>query len=427
MITVKPFRGLRPVQNKVKDIASPPYDVLSSREAREKANGNPLSFLHVIKPEIDFEPDIDPFDPMVYSKGAENLKKLIDQGVLVQDKKSCYYIYKLTMEGREQIGLVAAASVEDYNEDRIKKHEFTRPDKENDRVRHVDNLNAQSGPVFLTYRAQKEIDDLLQKGMENKPVYDFIGDYQVQHTFYVVDNDNLIQKILEAFRKLDTLYVADGHHRSAAASRVHELRKAKNPNHTGEEEYNYFLTVIFPDSQMLIMDYNRVVRDLNGLSTDTFLDMVAEKFDVLEPEVCCGCTGCEERAFRPQKMHQFGMYLKGKWHCLTAKEGSFNASDPIAVLDVAILQNNLLTPILGIQDPRTDKRIDFVGGIRGLAELEHLVNSREYEVAFSMYPTSIQQLMAVADAGKVMPPKSTWFEPKLRSGVVVHMLDERGK
>lgn len=424
MIKVKPFRGMRPVPDKVSEVASPPYDVLNSQEAREKVKSNPLSFLHVVKPEVDLDLSIDPYDPQVYKKGAENFRRLIEDGILFRDEKPCFYIYKLRMEDREQIGLVAGASVDDYNENRIKKHEFTRPDKEQDRLNHIDNLNAQTGPVFLTYRAKREIDELMEKGMANGPVYDFVGDYHVQHIFYVVDDESLIQQIQDAFSDIDVLYVADGHHRSAAASRVQAARKADNSNYTGEEEYNYFLSVIFPDSQMHIMDYNRAVKDLNGKSIEGFLAEISEKFEVQTISEYCG-EGSEsaQSGYRPQKMHEFGMYLNGKWYCLKAKKGAFNETDPIEQLDVSILQNNLLDPVLGIQDQRTDKRIHFVGGIRGLGELERLVNSKEYMVAFSLYPTSIGQLLSVADADKVMPPKSTWFEPKLRSGVVIHMLD----
>jgi uncharacterized protein (DUF1015 family) len=424
MAHVKPFRGLRPVPEKVGDVASPPYDVLNSEEAREKAKDNPLSFLHIVKPEIDLDPSVDLYDPKVYAKGAENLKRLIDDKVMVQDEKPCYYIYKLRMGDHEQIGLVAVASVADYIQNKIKKHEHTRPDKEQDRVNHVNHLNAQTGPVFLTYRASQEIDKLIQEGMKNEPVYDFVGDYEVQHTFYVVDESSLIDKISKAFAAIDALYVADGHHRSAAATRVRNMRMEANPGHTGEEAYNYFLTVIFPDSQMRILDYNRVATDLNGLSEDEFLSKVDEKFDITIQGMSCGaCGGCGQEPHRPQAMHEFGLYLDGQWYALKAKESTFDASDPIAQLDVSILQENLLTPILGVQDPRTDKRVAFVGGIRGLTELEKLVDNGTYAVAFALYPTSIHQLLSVADAGKVMPPKSTWFEPKLRSGVVVHLLD----
>ncbi len=414
MVRIKPFRGMRPVPENISKVASPPYDVLSSEEARERAKGNPLSFLHVVKPEIDLDSSIDIHDPRVYKKGAENLKYLIEQGVLMQDEKPCFYIYKLRMGDHEQVGLVAVASVEDYLRNKIKKHENTRLDKEEDRAKHIEALNAQTGPVFLTYHAKKKIDDLIKKGMEKNPVYNFTGDYDVKHTLYLVDDEILINNIIEEFSKIDALYIADGHHRSAAAARVREKRKAQNPSHSGEEEYNFFLSVIFPDTQMKILDYNRVVKDLRNMSVEEFLSKIKEKFEV---------KNHNKTMYHPSKMHTFGMYLDGQWYSLVTKENSFDSSDPIKQLDVSILQDNLLFPILGIENPRIDKRINFVGGIRGLKELERLVDSGEYRVAFSLYPTTIDQLMAVADAGKVMPPKSTWFEPKLASGVVIHMLD----
>jgi len=422
MVQVKPFRGMRPTPEKIGEVASPPYDVLSSEEAREKAKDHPNSFLHVVKPEIDLDPSTHLYDPRVYAQGRKNLKRLIKKGILSQDEKPCFYIYKLRMGEHEQVGLVAVASVEDYIQNRIKKHENTRPDKEQDRVNHIDHLNAQTGPVFLTYRAREEINESIKTGMEKKPVYDFIGDYDVHHTFHVVGDEALIQKIQEGFSRIEALYVADGHHRSAAATRVREIRMKQNPQHTGNEEYNYFLSVIFPDSQMRILDYNRIVTDLMGMSTEEFLSKVEEKFEI-NIQGCAGCAGCGEMAYRPRTIHNFGMYLDGQWFSLTAKETTFDSSDPISCLDVSILQENLLSPILGIENPRTDKRIHFVGGIRGLEELARLVDSGDYTVAFSLYPTSIDQLLSVSDAGKVMPPKSTWFEPKLRSGVVIHMLD----
>jgi len=424
MVHVRPFRGLRPVPDKVGQVASHPYDVLNSEEARELARDNPLSFLHVVKPEIDLDPAIDIHDPQVYAKGAENLKRLVKKGILKQDEKPCYYIYKLRMGSHEQIGLVAAASVDDYEQGRIKKHEHTRPDKEQDRINHIHHLNAQTGPVFLTYRADEKINALIAQAMKADPVYDFTGDYDVRHTFYVVEDEALTRQIQEAFARIDALYVADGHHRSAAATRVRTMRKETDPHLSGEEEVNFFLTVIFPDDQMRILDYNRAVADLNGLSPEDFIEKISEKFDVTPHSICRGgCTGEGGGPYKPQSAHTFGMYLKDQWYKLKAKEGSFDPADPIACLDVSILQENLLNPVLGIQNPRTDKRIAFVGGIRGLKELEKLVDSGTYAVAFALFPTSIQQLLDVADAGKVMPPKSTWFEPKLRSGVVVHTLD----
>lgn len=415
MAEVKPFRGLRPVPKKIEEVASPPYDVLNSDEARIRVKNNPLSFFHVIKPEVDFEQGVDQYDKKVYEKGGENLKNLINQGVLIQDQQPCYYVYKLRMLGREQVGLVACASVEEYNNDRIKKHEFTRPKKEQDRLNHIDHLNAQTGPVFLTYRADNTINNLITKAMDAEPVYDFTGDYEVQHTLYVIDNQELISNIKKAFSDIDALYVADGHHRSAAACRLQKQRKDSNPQHNGEEEYNYFLSVIFPHNQMHILDYNRVVKDIGDRSEQEFVDTVSEMFEVKEYSTT--------EPFKPQKVHEFGMYLNGVWYKLTAKQDIFDASDPIESLDVAILQNNILEKLLGITDPRKDERIDFVGGIRGLKELEKRVNEAGYKIAFSLYPTTIDQLLSVADAGKVMPPKSTWFEPKLCSGVVIHKLD----
>lgn len=414
MVQIKPFRGLRPIPEKISEVAAPPYDVLDSDEAREKAKDNPISFLHVNKPEIDLDPSIDLYDPRVYQKGAENLLRLIEDKILFQDEKPCFYIYKQKMGDHEQVGLVAVASVEDYVQNRIKKHEHTRPDKELDRATHIDHLNAQVGPVFLTYRARNEINKMIKMAMDKEPTYEFAGDYEVVHTLYTVEDEVLIKKIQTAFRQIEALYVADGHHRSAAAVRVRDKRKNDNPNHTGNESYNFFLSVIFPDSQMKILDYNRVVVDLNGNSPEEFLKKVKEKFDVT-----LNATG----AYKPKGHHSFGMYLLDQWYILTAREGSFNSSDPIKSLDVSILQENLLNPILRIENPRTDKRINFIGGIRGLQELEKLVNSGKYAVAFALYPTGTGQLLAVADANEVMPPKSTWFEPKLRSGVVIHKLE----
>ncbi|NOX36337.1 MAG: DUF1015 domain-containing protein [Calditrichaeota bacterium] len=415
MVTVRPFRGLRPRKDLAAKVAAPPYDVLSSEEAREMARDNPYSFLHVNKPEIDLEPGIDLYDPRVYQKGAENLKRLIQQGVMFQDEEPRFYVYKQVMGSHEQIGLVACASVEEYEKDIIKKHEHTRPEKEDDRVRHIDHLNAQVGPVFLTYRADEEIDRLISEVIQHPPEYDFTSEDGVRHTFWVVSDPKWIQQIQAAFQKVDALYVADGHHRSAAAMRVKQKRQAENPHHTGEEEYNYFLVVIFPHNQMQILDYNRVVKDLNGMDRETFLRRIQEKFDVEALP--------EGQRYKPRQPHTFGMYLQGRWYKLTARPGTFDENDPVKRLDVSILQENLLGPVLGIQDPRKDKRIDFVGGIRGLEELERRVDSGEWALAFALYPTSIEDLMAIADAGKVMPPKSTWFEPKLKSGLVVHLLD----
>ncbi|MFH1132220.1 MAG: DUF1015 family protein [Pseudomonadota bacterium] len=415
MSLIRAFKGLRPVPSKVALVASPPYDVLNSKEAREMARGNPLSFLHVVKPEIDLDPGINLYADEVYAKGAENFRSLIEQGVMVLDPKECLYLYEQTMQfpgGKHvQVGVVCCASVDEYQNDLIKKHEFTRPDKEKDRTRHVDTLGANAGPVFLTYRADPKIDALVTEAYKTKPACDFVADDGVGHRFWVVEKDDQIRQFIKAFAKVPHSYVADGHHRSASASGVREIRKAANLNHTGDEEYNFFLAVFFPHNQLAIMDYNRVVMDLAGLSEDEFLGKAKEKFEVEKTDTP-----------KPTKATEFGMYLGRTWWRLKAKPGTYNSKDPVASLDVAILQDNLLTPILGIEDPRRDKRIDFVGGIRGLKELERRVQQGA-AVAFAMYPTSIGQLMAIADEGKTMPPKSTWFEPKLRSGLVVHLLD----
>jgi len=414
MATVKPFRALRPVANKAAEVASPPYDVLNSDEAREMAKDNPISFLHVNKPEIDLPKDTDVYSEKVYKKGAENLKNLIEQNILIREEKPCFYFYRQVMGRHEQTGLVAAASVAEYDKGIIKKHEFTRPVKEDDRVKHMEHLNAQAGPVFLTYKATKALDELAQRVCENEPVYDFKARDGIRHTAWVVDADSDIKAIEENFAKIDFLYVADGHHRSAAASRVADARKKANAAHRGSESYNHFLTVIFPHDQMYIMDYNRVVADLNGLSKDQFQARVAERFHVDK-------TGREPK--KPTEKNEFAMYLDGDWYHLCAMTEFFNPDHPVDGLDVSILQNNLLSPILGIGDPRKDPRVDFVGGIRGLEELKRRVDSGEMAVAFALKATSIEELMAIADAGEVMPPKSTWFEPKLRSGLFIHVLD----
>jgi len=418
MVKIKAFRGIRPEKNYVSKVASPPYDVIDSKEAKKLAEGNPYSFLHVVKPEIDLPEEIDHYDEAVYQKGAENFKKLITDGIMFQEETDALYIYKQIMGDHEQIGIVASASVEEYLANTIKKHEFTRKDKEDDRTKHVLTLNANTGPVFLTYLAKEEIDSIVNNVVENnEPEYEFESDdlAKVKHIFWVVKDKETIEKLTAEFAKMNALYIADGHHRSASAGRAYEIKKAANPNHTGEEEYNYFLSIIFPHNQMYVMDYNRIVKDLNGNSKEEFLAKVAEKFEIEN-------LG-EVAPYSPEALHNFGMYLDNEWYKLTAKEDAFDANDPIESLDVAIMQNNLLSPILGIGDPRTDKRIDFVGGIRGLKELERRIKDDNYTVAFSMYPTSIVQLMNVADANQVMPPKSTWFEPKLRSGLVVHTLD----
>lgn len=414
MKLIRPFNALRPKQALAARVAAPPYDVLNREEAFEMAQGNEFSFLRINKPEIDVDPSIDVYDPRVYERGAHNLQKFIEQGIMQRDAQNCFYVYKQVMGKHSQVGLVAAASVAAYEQDLIKKHEFTRPDKEDDRVNHINTLGAQVGPVFLTYRAKPEIDALIGGVTATKPDYDFVADDGNQHVLWVVSDQAVVAKIQQAFDKVDCLYVADGHHRSAAAQRVKDLRKNANPKHTGEETYNFFSTVIFPDNQMQILDYNRVVKDLNGLSVDEFLAKIQTSFKVSKSS-----TG----AVKPAHERQFTMFLEEQWYVLDAIEGLWDESDPVGSLDMSILQKSLFQPLLGIEDQRRDKRIDFVGGIRGLGALEKRVRSGECKVAFAIYPTSIKSLMAIADAGEVMPPKSTWFEPKLKSGLFVHMLD----
>jgi uncharacterized protein (DUF1015 family) len=413
MARVQPFRAWRPRHDICADVASPPYDVLSSAEAVTMAADNPMSFLHVVKPEIDLAPGTDVYAAEVYAKGAENLRRMVDDGILFREKEPALYLYRQRMGDHVQTGLVAGASVDEYEADLIKKHEHTRPVKEDDRTRHIDALNANTGPVFLTYRARPEIDALIDRLSAENPTYDFTAPDGIQHVLWVVNDDTDRDALVEEFRRVPELYVADGHHRSAAGTRIRALRRDANAEHTGREPYNYFLSVIFPDNQMKILDYNRVVHDLNGLGKEAFLGQVETAFSIAK--VTDG---------RPNSTKTFGMYLDGDWFQLRAKEGSFPSSDPVKSLDVAILQDNLLAPVLGIGDPRSDERIDFVGGIRGLGELERLVDSGIAAVAFALFPTSIDQLFAVADAGLVMPPKSTWFEPKLRSGLIVRPLED---
>jgi len=410
MSLISPFAGLRPKQEFAEDVVAPPYDVLNTEEARLRANGRPRSFLHISKPEIDLAVGTDPFDASVYAKGAENLKKLVTDGILFRESSPTYYVYKLVMGEHEQVGLVAAASVADYDTNRIRKHEFTRPEKEDDRVRQIDALNAQTGPVFLTYRHNDVIDKIVSEACTATPEYDLTADDGVQHTIWVISDNAVIETITSTFDGMDSLYIADGHHRSAAASRIAAQRKGNNG---GEAAHDYFLSVIFPDNQMKILDYNRVMTDLNGLDVAEFLEKVSKNFEVKESAT----------EVKPSAAKTFGMFLAGKWYQLTLNDALYPAEDPVGRLDVSLLQNHLVTPILGIDDPRRDKRIDFVGGIRGLKELEKRVNSGEMKVAFALYPTGLDALMAVADAGEVMPPKSTWFEPKLADGLVSHVLD----
>jgi uncharacterized protein (DUF1015 family) len=413
MAHIEPFGGVRPRKDIAHLVAAPPYDVLTSEEAREMAAGNPYSFLHIGKPEIDLPPGTDLYADEVYAKGKENFERFLREGTIAPDKTRNFYVYKQIWGDHVQVGLVAGASCQDYLDDVIKKHELTRVDKENDRMRHIETLGSQTGPVFLTYRRTDAVDALVAEAMAKGPEVDITTSDGVRHLFFVVDDPGLVGRIRRAFAALPNLYVADGHHRSAAATRIKVKRDRERPGRTGSEEDNRFLAVIFPHSQMKILPYNRVVRDLNGLDAAAFLVKVAERFDV-RPDA----------PKAPDRTREFSMFLDGRWFGLEARSGTFDPADPIGSLDVSILQANLLAPVLGIADPRTDKRIDFVGGIRGTGELEKKVRSGQFAVAFSLFPTTIEQLFSVADAGQVMPPKSTWFEPKLKDGLVVHMIDE---
>ena len=412
MSVVRPFRGVRPVKQKVHLVASRPYDVLSSSEARAEAKGNPFSFLHVVKPEIDFPDSVDVYDDVVYQKGRENLYKMMDEGVLLRDKKPCFYLYRLVWKDVSQIGIVATTSVEDYENNVIKKHEKTRQEKEADRVKHVATQNANAGPIFLTYRQSERIDKITKQQIQKEPLYDFTCGDGVQHTLWLIDKQVTIKSISTIFKDIPCLYVADGHHRSASAAIVGARKRAANPNHTGKENYNYFLSVLFPHNQLFIMDYNRIVKDLNNLKQSEFLEKLSDDFSIEKLD--------EQKA--PKGVHCFSMYLGGAWYSLVAKQKIIAQTDSVNCLDTSILQERVLDKLLGIKDPTKDKRLDFVGGIRGLEELSKRVDAGE-AVAFALFPTSIQQLMAIADENKIMPPKSTWFEPKLRSGIIVNLLD----
>jgi uncharacterized protein (DUF1015 family) len=413
MPLIRPFAGLRPRPEKADQVVAPPYDVVTTEEARARAAGKPWSFLHISRPEIDLPPGTDPYDPKVYAKGRENFERQMREGVLQRDPAPGYYFYRLVMGEHTQVGLVAVASVEEYDVNRIRKHEFTRPDKEDDRVRQIEALNAQTGPVFLTYRHSPAIDELAARVTRGKAEVEVTADDGVRHSLWRVSGAADIEHISRTFDAMPCLYIADGHHRSAAASRIAAARRAADPAHSGNESYNYFLAVIFPDDQMQIMDYNRVVKDLNGLTPEAFLKMTEEAFH-LQPQ---------STAVKPARAGEFGMYLAGGWYRLTIKPERITRNDPVRRLDVSLLADHLIAPVLGITDPRRDKRIDFVGGIRGLAALQRRVDSGEMAVAFALYPTSMADLMAVADANEVMPPKSTWFEPKLADGLVSHLLD----
>ena len=415
MNLIQPFAALRPAPGRAGDVVAPPYDVLSTEEARLRAQGRPWSFLHISKPEIDLPPGTDPYAPEVYAKAAENLRKMIAAGVLTRDPAPCYYAYRIVMGAHAQTGLVAAASVADYDSNRIRKHEYTRPDKEDDRVRQIDALDAQTGPVLLAYPAAPEVDAILQAAVAGEPEADAELD-GVRHTLWAIRDGATLAQLTAAFNAMKALYIADGHHRSASASRIAAARRNANPGHRGDEAYNFFLSVIFPAHEMRIMDYNRVVTDLNGLSAAAFLERLGGAFAI----------EAAASAVHPDRPGTFGLYLDGRWYRLTIRPDLIPA-DPVGRLDVSLLQNNLIAPVLGITDPRRDKRIDFVGGIRGLGELEKRVNSGEMALALSLHPTRMDDLIAVADANEVMPPKSTWFEPKLADGLASHALDSPGR
>lgn len=412
---IKPFRGIRPPKQYVLDVNSRPYDVLNSEEARAEAAGNEKSLYHIIKPEINFAPGTDEHDPKVYASAREHFDLFRKNGWLVQDDKEQYYIYAQTMNGRTQYGLVVAAWMEDYMAGRIKKHELTRRDKEEDRMKHVRVNNANIEPVFFAYKHVDELDAIIARYTAQEPVYDFVAEIDgFGHKFWIIDNDDDIRRITELVAAIPAMYIADGHHRSAAAALVGNERKQQNPHHTGNEEYNYFLAVCFPDNQLNIIDYNRVVKDLNGLTDEQFITALEENFVVEKKGV---------DIYKPNRLHNFSLYLSGNWYSLTAKPGRYDDNDPIGVLDVTISSNLILDKILGIKDLRTDKRIDFVGGIRGLGELKRRVDNGEMRVALALYPVTMQQIIDIADSGNIMPPKTTWFEPKLRSGLVIHALD----
>ncbi|MFV0314410.1 MAG: DUF1015 domain-containing protein [Anaerotignum sp.] len=416
MATIRPFMSIRPVEAYAEAVAALPYDVMNSEEARQMVKDKPHSFLHIDKAEIDLPKDTDPYSDLVYAKAKENLENMITQGIFTQDLLPNLYIYRLTMNGVSQTGLVACTSIDEYLDGTIKKHELTRADKEADRIRHVDTLNANTGPIFLAYKSNETAKDIIEGWkVSNTPVYDFVSEDGIGHTVWVIDSDTENDILIDCFRQVKNLYIADGHHRNASAVKVGLKKREEKEGYTGEEEFNYYLSVLFPADELKILDYNRVVKDLNGHTSQAFLTLLGEKFEVT--------PYANQGQFHPEKPHQFGLYLEGKWYVVTTKD-DFVVNDPVLSLDVSILQKEVLEPLLAIGDPRTDKRIDFVGGIRGLAELEKRVDSGEMALAFSLYPTSMDELMNVADAGLTMPPKSTWFEPKLRSGLFLHDLGE---
>ncbi len=415
MAKIKPFKGIRPPRELAAKVASRPYDVLNSEEARAEAQGNPMSLYHIIKPEIDFAPGTDEHSPEVYKRAVENFADFRQKGWLVQDAKEHYYIYAQTMDGRTQYGFVIAANVDDYLNGIIKKHELTRRDKEEDRMKHVRAQNANIEPVFFAFPDNDTLEAIIKRVTALTPEYDFTSEDGFGHHFWIIDNDEDIKTITAEFAKMPALYIADGHHRTAAAALVGAEKARNNPNHKGDEEYNYFLAVAFPASHLKIIDYNRVVRDLNGLTPEQFLTRLEKDFTV---------TDCGTEAYRPQHLHEFSLYLKGHWYELVPREGRYDDKDPIGVLDVTISSDLILRDILGITDLRSDKRIDFVGGIRGLGELKRRVDSGEMAMALALYPVSMEQLMTIADTGNIMPPKTTWFEPKLRSGLIIHSLND---
>lgn len=411
MAIIKAFKAFRPTKNLASKIAALPYDVMNSEEAREMVEGNEYSFLHVDRAEINLPKEINVYDKIVYEKAREVLDKMIDDGLYIQDEKACMYIYRQTMKGKSQTGLVICASIDDYINNKIKKHEHTRKDKELDRINHVDYCDANTGPIFLTYRNQNEISNIMNKWVESEPIYDFKSEDGNGHTVWIIDNDNDIEKLTTLFAGVESLYIADGHHRTKSAVEVGLKRRKENPSYTGEEEFNYFLAIAYPDNQLEVLDYNRTVKDLNGLTEEEFLKAIEEKFMV----------NVSKEPVKPKRKHTFGMYMNNTWYELEAREDTFNEDDPMERLDVSILQNNLLAPILGIDDPTKSDRIEFIGGIRGLKELEKRAN-KDMKVSFSMFATTTDDIMSIADGGMIMPPKSTWFEPKPRSGLFIHKL-----
>ncbi|MBV4447797.1 DUF1015 family protein [Clostridium tyrobutyricum] len=414
MAVLRAFKAIRPRIDLADKVAALPYDVMNSDEAREEVKGNKYSFLHVDKAEIDLDKNIDQYDVKVYEKAKENLQRMISENILIQDKKPYLYIYRLTMNGKSQTGIVGCTSIDDYINDVIKKHEHTRADKEADRINHVDYCDANTGPIFMTYKYNDSINNIIKNWVEKKPIYNFKAEDNVIHTVWIIDSEDTISRICNIFKQVDNLYIADGHHRAASAVKVGIKRRREKENYSVDEEFNFFLSVIFPDCDLRIIDYNRIVKDLNGLTVQEYTERVNQHFKI---------TLCEnDEAYKPSSKHTYGMYLDGKWYKLNSNCDDYKLEDVVSNLDVSILQNNLLDPVLGIKDPRNDSRIDFVGGIRGLEELEKNVDNGGYKVAFSMYPVTLNELMKIADEGKVMPPKSTWFEPKLRSGLFIHKL-----